>query len=89
MYIFESKLIKMPANVESMFYVRKTHWHGLGVKVEEALSSRKTLELGGLDWKVIRKEIYTDSNMLILWFINKRYFSKNLLYIIYMNPYNL
>lgn len=37
---FERKLINMPANVESMFYVRETPWHGLGVKVEEALSSR-------------------------------------------------
>jgi len=55
----------MPANVESMFYVRETPWHGLGVKVDEALSSIKALELGGLDWSVIQKEIYTDDNMLI------------------------
>ena len=55
----------MPANVESMFYVRETPWHGLGVKVEEALSSRKALELGGLAWSVIQKEIYTDDSMLI------------------------
>jgi len=55
----------MPSSVESIFYVRETPWHGLGVKVIEALSSRKALELGGLDWKVIQKEIYTDDNMLI------------------------
>lgn len=38
-----------------MFYIRETPWHGLGVKVEEALSSRKALELGGLDLSVIQK----------------------------------
>lgn len=55
----------MAANVESMFYVRTAPWHELGIRVEEALSSRKALELGGLDWSVIQKEIYTDDNMLI------------------------
>ena len=55
----------MPANVESMFYVREAPWHGLGINVEEALSSRKALEFGGLDWIVIQKEIYTEDNMLI------------------------
>lgn len=55
----------MSANVETMFYVRKTPWHGLGVKVEEALSARKALEMSGLDWSVIQKPIYTNDNMLI------------------------
>lgn len=55
----------MSANVESMFYVRQTPWHGLGIKVEEALSSRKALELSGLNWNVIQKPIHTDDNILI------------------------
>jgi phage/plasmid-like protein (TIGR03299 family) len=58
-------MILMPANVESMFYVRETPWHGLGIKVEEALSSSEALSLGGLDWKVIQKEIYTNDSMII------------------------
>ena len=49
----------MPANVESMFYVRETPWHGLGIRVEEALNSEEALEVAGLNWKVIQKPIYT------------------------------
>lgn len=64
-YIFERKLIIMSANVETMFYVRETPWHGLGTKVEEVLSSQKALELSGLNWNVIQKPIYTSDNILI------------------------
>jgi len=49
----------MPANVESMFYVRETPWHGLGVRVEEALTSHDAITAAGLDWNVIQKPIYT------------------------------
>lgn len=31
----------MSANVESMFYVRETPWHGLGTRVIEAPSSEE------------------------------------------------
>ena len=55
----------MSADVETMFYVRETPWHGLGVKVGKALSSRKALEIAGLNWNVIQKPIYTDDNVLI------------------------
>ncbi len=50
----------MPANVESMFYVRTTPWHGLGTRVESALSSAGALEKSGLDWNVIQRPILTD-----------------------------
>lgn len=33
----------MTMNVESMFYVRETPWHGLGTRVNEALNSKKAL----------------------------------------------
>ncbi len=49
----------MAAEVESMFYVRKAPWHGLGTKVESALSSGDALEAAGLDWKVVQEQIYT------------------------------
>ena len=51
----------MAANVESMFYVRVAPWHGLGVCVEEALSSQEALRESGLDWRVIQRQIMTSS----------------------------
>lgn len=47
-----------PANVETMFYVRETPWHGLGVRVEEAVASEEALKVAGLDWKVENFPIY-------------------------------
>ena len=51
----------MPANVETMFYVRVAPWHGLGVCVEQALSSSDALEQSGLDWNVIQRPIMTST----------------------------
>ena len=42
---------EMAANVETMFYVRETPWHGLGTRVMEAPGSEDALELAGLNWK--------------------------------------
>lgn len=50
----------MPAEVESMFYVREAPWHGLGNRVEFALSSEEALREGGLDWTVIQKPVMTE-----------------------------
>lgn len=50
----------MAASVESMFYVRKAPWHGLGTMVMEAPTSAEALSLAGLDWKVVQKELVTD-----------------------------
>lgn len=55
----------MAANVESMFYVRETPWHGLGTRVWDALDSGEALEKAGLDWKVIQKPIYTGDSHLV------------------------
>ena len=55
----------MPANVETMFYVREAPWHGLGVRVESALNSEDALVMSGLNWKVIQKPIMTTSGNLI------------------------
>ncbi len=50
----------MGAEVESMFYVRETPWHGLGTDVGKALSSEEALVAAGLDWNVVQKKIYTE-----------------------------
>lgn len=55
----------MPANVETMFYVREAPWHGLGNRVEHALSSFDALQEAGLDWNVIQRSILTDTLMEI------------------------
>lgn len=49
----------MAANVETMFSVREKPWHGLGTIVAEAPDSKSALELAGLDWNVIQKNIVT------------------------------
>ncbi|MCM1251683.1 MAG: DUF932 domain-containing protein [Clostridium sp.] len=55
----------MAANVETMFYTREKPWHGLGTKVEEALSSAEALQTAGLDWQVVQEPIYTDDGSMI------------------------
>lgn len=55
----------MAANVENMFYVRETPWHGLGTRVMEAPGSKEALALAGLDWNVIQESIYTEQNEAI------------------------
>ena len=52
----------MSANIESMFYVRETPWHGLGTRVIEAPSSEDALIAAGLNWNVIQEPIYTGEN---------------------------
>ena len=51
----------MAAMVETMFYTRQKPWHGLGVRVMEAPTSKSALVLSGLNWKVVQEDIYTDS----------------------------
>jgi phage/plasmid-like protein (TIGR03299 family) len=48
----------MPAMVESMFYVRETPWHGLGVRLEEAPNSEEALKAADLDWNVLQRPLY-------------------------------
>ena len=56
----------MAANVETMFWTgRTTPWHGLGIRVMEAPTSKEALGLAGLDWKVVQEPIYTETNELI------------------------
>lgn len=55
----------MSHELETMFYTREKPWHGLGERVEEALTSVEALEKSGLDWKVIQQSVYTvDGNII-------------------------
>lgn len=51
----------MSANVETMFSVRETPWHGLGTIVQEAPTSKDALGLAGLNWTVDSKPVF-DAN---------------------------
>lgn len=55
----------MAANVESMFYVRETPWHGLGTRVEEAVTSDEALRIAGLNWQVDQTDVYTHEGLII------------------------
>ena len=55
----------MPANVETMFYVREKPWHGLGVEVQEAPTSADALVCAGLNWEVLQKDVYTEDRSFI------------------------
>lgn len=56
----------MAALIETMFSVREKPWHGLGIIVNEAPDSQKALELAGLDWNVIQKDIITSDGSSII-----------------------
>jgi phage/plasmid-like protein (TIGR03299 family) len=58
---YQKEMLSMPAEVETMFYTREVPWHGLGVRVEETLSSREALEKSGLNWTVIQRPIMTSN----------------------------
>lgn len=51
----------MAAEVETMVYVRETPWHGLGVRVEEAMTSEEALDKAGLNWSIVGKPVYDEN----------------------------
>ena len=61
----------MAHEVETLMYVsnkengRFVPWHGLGVPVEEALTSKEAIKIAGLDWTVEAKPIYDDRGVEI------------------------
>ena len=48
----------MAHEFESGFFAREPAWHGLGITVDEALSSSEALQIAGLDWKVEQKPVF-------------------------------
>ena len=55
----------MPANVETMMYVREKPWHGLGTEVPEAPTSADALRFAGLDWTVRQEPVYNGRGGII------------------------
>lgn len=55
----------MAANIETMFYTRTAPWHGLGTKVDEALTSKDALIYAGLDWQVLQEPVYTSAGEFV------------------------
>lgn len=52
----------MVAAVETMAWAGETPWHGLGVKVNNDLSTEEMLVAAGLDWQVDSLPIFTNIN---------------------------
>lgn len=48
----------MAHEIESIFYVGETPWHGLGHKVVEAPSTREAIVMAGLDWRVRTEPVF-------------------------------
>lgn len=55
----------MAANVEEMFSVRETPWHGMGRVIESAPTSEDAIKLAGLDWEVVPQKVYTEKGIEI------------------------
>ena len=69
----------MPANVETMFYTRVAPWHGLGTRVESAVSSEEALQVSGLNWRVEQRPILSDGNPIFGYKANIRDTDKKVL----------
>lgn len=59
----------MAALVETMFYVREKPWHGLGVRVEEALTSKEAIEKAGLNWRVDPCPVFDQHGIQIMGYV--------------------
>lgn len=50
----------MPANVETMFSVKQTPWHGLGHVITDAPTIQDGIVLAGLDWETEVHPVYVE-----------------------------
>lgn len=49
----------MPAEVESMMYVGKTPWHGIGIPLENPPTAAEAIKAAGLNWRVEKRPLFT------------------------------
>jgi len=54
----------MAHEVESMFSVKQTPWHGLGKIVNDAGSASEAIQLAGLDWQTEKRPIFIPTDDL-------------------------
>lgn len=55
----------MVAAVETMFYVGRTPWHGLGVKLDSPPTVAEAIRESGLDWRVGLKDLFTRDGVAV------------------------
>src|ERR1700733_3004849 len=48
----------MPANIQSLMYVKEKPWHGLGTRLEKAATSTEAIKAAGLDWQVEKQPVF-------------------------------
>lgn len=53
----------MSHEIEQMFSVRETPWHGLGVIVQDAPNAKEAIRLAGLDWNVKHEKLVSESGI--------------------------
>jgi len=76
----------MAHEIENMFSVKETPWHGLGQVIQNAPSISEILKLAGLDWNVSKQPLFLangqkvgnqaivrDSDQTVLGYAGKRY----------------
>ena len=69
--------------VESLAYVsneenqRFVPWHGIGTRVDSAMTSAEALKVAGLDWKVEARPVFTDNGIKIPGYVSNTRDSDN------------